>query len=79
MVAVAKDGSSVTLEQPAGRGEDAKRVEVKITVNTRVSFSEVGPNEAKIVEGLFARARLADGSADTAAQIGFGKPGTGRR
>lgn len=80
VVAVAKDGSSVTLEQPSQeRGEDVKRVEVKITVNTRVSFSEVGPNEAKIVEGLVARARMIDGSADTAAQIGFGKPGVGRR
>ena len=45
----------MTLEQPPRRGEEAKRVEVKITVNTRVSFHEVGPNEATIVEGLCRR------------------------
>src|SRR5262249_44637551 len=40
VVAVAKDGSSMTLEQPAqARGEEPKRVEVKITVNTKLSFS----------------------------------------
>jgi hypothetical protein len=76
VVAVAKDGSSVTLETPAQvRGEEGKQVEIKINVNTQISFTGVGPNEAKIVEGLFARARLADGSPDTAAQIGFGKGG----
>ena len=80
VVAVARDGGSVTLEQPSrDRGEEAKRVEVKITVNTQISFGEIGPNEARIVEGLMARARLVDGSADTAAQIGFGKQGAGRR
>jgi RNA polymerase sigma factor (sigma-70 family) len=76
VVAVAKDGSSFTLEQPSGvRGEEPKRVEVKITAKTKVAFFGVGPDEAKIVGGMMAQATLLDGSTDTAAQVMFAKPG----
>jgi RNA polymerase sigma factor (sigma-70 family) len=76
VVAVAKDGSSVTLETPAAaRGEEPKRTAIKLTAKTGQSFFGVGPGEAKLAEGLIAHARLLDGSADTAAQVSFFKGG----
>lgn len=80
VVAVSKDGSTITLEEPIrARGEEAKRTDIKINVNTRVRFHGVGTGEAKIAEGHAAQVRLLDGSNDTAAEIHFSKPGAGRR
>jgi RNA polymerase sigma factor (sigma-70 family) len=77
VVAVSADGRTVTLEAaPATRTEEAKRIDVKLTIETRVSFSGVGPDEAKVSEGYFAHVRLVDGSKDTAAQVGFVKGGS---
>jgi RNA polymerase sigma factor (sigma-70 family) len=80
VVGVSKDGKTITLEQPArGRGEEAKRIDVKITAKARIAFSGVGPGEAKPSEGHLAHVQLEEGSKDTAAGILFSKPGTGRR
>jgi RNA polymerase sigma factor (sigma-70 family) len=74
VVAVSKDGTTITLEQPAAaRGEDPKRLEIRLTPKTKVAFSGVGPDEAKPVEGMFAMVRLVDGSKDTAAHAAFVK------
>jgi RNA polymerase sigma factor (sigma-70 family) len=81
VVAVAKDGSSFTMEQPpAARGEEPTRTEIKLTAQTKVAFFGVGPGEAKPAEGLQAQVQLLDGSKDTAANVTFSKPGDrGRR
>jgi RNA polymerase sigma factor (sigma-70 family) len=80
VVAVAKDGSAVTIEQPAAaRGEEPKRTEVKLAAKTKIMYSRVGPGEAKPAEGMTATARLLDGSTDTASTVTFAKPGEGRR
>jgi hypothetical protein len=76
VVAVAKDGKSFTMEAaPTVRGEEPKRTEVKLTDKTKLSFSGVGPGEAKVSDGLIATVRLLDGSTDTASQAQFQKPG----
>ncbi len=76
VVAVAKDGSSVTLETPpAARGEEPKRTEVKLTAKTKLAFFGVGPGEAKPAEGLLAQVQLHEGSTDTAGQVTFAKSG----
>jgi hypothetical protein len=81
VVAVAKDGSSFTVEQPpAVRGEGPTRTEIKLTPRTRIAFFGVGTGEAKPAEGLQAQVQLIDGSKETAAQVTFSKPGDrGRR
>jgi hypothetical protein len=69
-----KAGTTVTVEQPATvRGEEPKRIEVKMTAKTKAVFFGVGPDEAKIVEGMRAQARLLDGSTDTASEVMFTK------
>ncbi len=74
VVAVAKDGSSITVEQPSTvRGEEPKRTEIKLNAKTKVAYFGVGAGEAKPAEGLMASVRLLDGSTDTAAQVTFGK------
>ena len=76
VVAVAKDGNSFTVEGPVTvRGEEPKRTEVKLTAKTKLAFFGVGPDGAKVAEGLMAQARLLDGSADTAEQVTFAKAG----
>ncbi len=80
VVAVGKDGSSVTIEQPAtARGEEPTRTEIKLTKTTTIAYFGVGPDEAKLAEGLHASVRLLDGSKDTASQVIFSKAGEGRR
>src|SRR5262249_41377210 len=76
VVAVSKDGKTVTLEQrPTARGEDAPKIDVKITDKTRVAYNGVGPDGARPTEGYYAQVRLEEGSKDKAAQVMFGKPG----
>ena len=76
VVTVAKDGSSITVEQPSTvRGEEPKRTEIKLNAKTKVAYFGVGAGEAKPVEGLNASVRLLDGATDTAAQVTFGKAG----
>ncbi|HYT93105.1 MAG TPA: RNA polymerase sigma factor [Gemmataceae bacterium] len=85
VIGISKDGNTLTLEQPAqARGEEGKHVEVKITADTRITYSRVGPDEAKLTLGYYAQARLLDDSKDTAAQLTLtkggseGRPGGGR-
>ena len=76
VVAVAKDGSSITVEVPSTtRREEPKRTEIKLTAKTKLAFFGVGPGEAKLAEGQTAQVRLLDGSTDTAGQITIAKPG----
>jgi RNA polymerase sigma factor (sigma-70 family) len=77
VVAVAKGGNSFTIEHPAAvRGEEPKRTEIKLTERTKVAFFGVGPDGAKIAEGMMAQATLLDGSADTASLVTFRDPST---
>jgi hypothetical protein len=79
VVGVSADGTTITLEHPSNaRGEEPKRIEIKITVQTRLSFSNVGPDGAKPTEGYTAQIRLLDGSKDTATQATFTKGAVGR-
>jgi len=79
VTAVGKDGWSFTLEtQARGRAEEPKTLEVKINPGTRIAYFSVGPDEAKLVEGLLAQVRLEEGSANIAMQILFHKQGAER-
>jgi RNA polymerase sigma factor (sigma-70 family) len=79
VVAVSKDGSSFTLEQPATvRGEEPTRIEIKLSPKARIAYVGVGPGEAKLTEGLLASVALLDGSKNTGAQVVFRKETGGR-
>src|SRR5262249_40435736 len=68
----AADGKALTLElPPAARGEEPKRVPIKLDEKTLVSFHNVGLDQAKMVVGLQARVWLAEKSEDTAARVSF--------
>jgi len=75
VVEVSEDGATITLEQPSAvRGEKPKRVEIKLTSQTRITYSNVGPDGAKPTAGYVAQVRLIDGSKDTAARATFEQP-----
>ncbi len=77
VVSVAKDGTTITIEQPMTiRGGEPKRIEIKLSPKTKIAFNGVGPDEAKLVAGLEAMIRVLEGAKDTAAQATFSKPGT---
>jgi hypothetical protein len=64
VISVAKDSNILTLEVPSRvRGESPVRIDVKMT---EVIFHRIGPDEANLREGYFARLWLQEGSADTA-------------
>jgi hypothetical protein len=70
IVAIAKDGKALTLEvAPAGRGEPAKTVEIKLTAKTKLLFSGVGLGGAKLTEDYWVGVWTADGTKDTAERI----------
>jgi hypothetical protein len=74
---VSKDGKTITLEQPArARGEEPKKIEVKIGAKTRVVYYGVGPGGARPSEGYAAQARVEEG---TTLEVRFIKPGSGDR
>jgi len=76
VVGVSGDGATVTLEQPpAVRGGNPRRVEVKLTGQTRISYSNVGPNGATPTAGYLAVVWLLDGSNNTAARATFTRSG----
>jgi RNA polymerase sigma factor (sigma-70 family) len=82
VVAVSKDGKTITVEGPArgSRQEDAKRIDVKLTDRTMVVFHAVGPNAAQVADGYFAGVWFEEGSKDTARKIVFrGKEQVERR
>jgi hypothetical protein len=79
VVGVSKDGATITLEQPSAvRGEEPKRVDMKLTRQTRIMYSNVGPDGAKPTVGYLAWMRLIDGSKDTASHVTFTKNGDDR-
>ena len=63
-----KDGKSFSLALPSKSGE-AQKVEIKLSEKTLLSFSHVGPNEAKLAEGLHAEVWLEKDSKDVAARV----------
>jgi RNA polymerase sigma factor (sigma-70 family) len=70
VVAVSKGGDAITLEQPpAARGEEPKKVEVKLGDKTAAVYYNVGPDGTKPAEGMTARVWLEDGSKDAAARV----------
>jgi hypothetical protein len=69
---VSPDGKTITLEfPPERRGEDARKVEVRITEQTEVTYDGVGANGARPTAGYHARVSLQPGSNDTAARVRF--------
>lgn len=82
IVAIAKDGKTITLEvAPAGRGESApKTANVKLTATTKLVFSGVGVGGAKLTEGYIAHVWTVAGAKDTAdrIQLSGGAPGDRR-
>jgi hypothetical protein len=78
VVGIANNGSTFSVELPGkSREEEAKKLDIKLTIDTRISYTGVGPGEAKLAEGYHAHVWLADGSTDTAYQVTFTKSGTG--
>jgi RNA polymerase sigma factor (sigma-70 family) len=56
IVGVAKDGKSITVETPSpNRGEGPVKHEIKLDDKTELKFFGVGPDGAKLVEGLLAQ------------------------
>jgi hypothetical protein len=79
VVGVSEDGATITVEQAAAvRGEEPKRVEIKLARQTRIAYAKIGPDGAKPTVGYAVQVRLLDGSKDTASHAGFTK-GTGER
>jgi RNA polymerase sigma factor (sigma-70 family) len=80
VTAVAADGKSFTLRPQLGAEELVKPVEVKMTAQTQVTFSGVGPGGAKPAVGDTAQVSREAGSPDTAARVHFtGSEFGGRR
>src|SRR5262249_33761394 len=76
VVAVAKDGSSFTIETPANeRDGEPKRIEIKIGPKTTIVYNGVSTNGAKPTEGYIAAVILADG---VASSVVFNGPAGGR-
>jgi hypothetical protein len=74
--AVGKDGITIVVEQPAAnRGEEPTKTKITIPAIAKVSYSGVGPNEAKPTVGFDIQVRLKDNSNDTAASATFMKSG----
>jgi RNA polymerase sigma factor (sigma-70 family) len=70
VVAVAEGGKALTLlAQPQTRGEEPKKVEVKVGAKTGVFFQNVAAGGAKLAPGLRAQVWLAEGSKDSAAVV----------
>ena len=79
VAAIGKEGMTIEIEQPAqARGDEPKRTKIKIPATAKVSYSGVGPNEAKPTVGFDVQIRLKDDSNDTATQVTFQKPGPGQ-
>jgi hypothetical protein len=79
VVGVAADGKGVTVEVAERRGTEVRTVDVKCTDHTEIVYNGVGPDGARPTKGYSARVRLEEGSKDTAGQVVFFQPGTGRR
>jgi len=72
VVAVADDGKSITLEQGSqNRGEEPKRIDIKLGDKTAAVYQNVGSDGTRIVPGLQARIWLEDGSKDRAGKALF--------
>jgi hypothetical protein len=72
VVAVAKDGKSITVEAPARRrGEEPEQTVVKLPPKSGIVFHNVGPGGAKITEDLYVRAWLKEGCRDSADKMTF--------
>ena len=75
VVGVSPDGATITLELPSAvRGVIPKRVEMKLTNQTRILYSNIGPDGAKPTVGYIAQMRLIDDSKDTTSHATFEKP-----
>jgi RNA polymerase sigma factor (sigma-70 family) len=76
LAAISRDGSTLTVEIPsAERGVENKKVDLKLTIETDISYHGVGPGGAMLTEGLHVHAWRVDGTSDTAAKIILTKPG----
>jgi hypothetical protein len=70
--AVAEDGKQITLETKK-KGEDAKKVDIKITDKTKIEYTNITEEaDKKLKVGYFAAVILEDGSKDTAAGLKVG-------
>jgi hypothetical protein len=70
--AVSADGKTVTLQTPpANRGDEPKKVDIKLVDATQINFSNVTPGGAQPKEGYFAAVQLLAGTTDVAANVRF--------
>jgi RNA polymerase sigma factor (sigma-70 family) len=72
VVAVANDGKTITLEQsPQNRGDEPKRIDIKLGDKTTVAYQNVTADGTKVAEGFQARIWLENGSKDQAGKAVF--------
>jgi RNA polymerase sigma factor (sigma-70 family) len=80
VVAVGKDGKSITLEMPPQtRGEEPPKLEIKLTDKTAITYSGVTTGGATLTEGYQAQVLLAEGSKDVAARVSLSGKETTRK
>lgn len=77
LIGVGKDGTSLTVEVPSQvRGDSTTtKADVKITLDTAITFHGVGLDGARLAEGYGVRVWRKEGVPDTAARIMVYKPG----
>src|SRR5262249_23763852 len=79
IVAVSADGKRFTLELPSKvKGEEAKKIEIKLGDKTAVTYFGVPQGGAKPTEGYPAAVWLEPGSIDSAARVTFGQKKSGK-
>jgi RNA polymerase sigma factor (sigma-70 family) len=68
VAALAADGKSFTLELPRSKkkGGKVKQIEVKLTDKTNIVYNGVGPGEAKLTQGYYAKVIFQEKSPDSA-------------
>jgi hypothetical protein len=70
IVAVSADGDRLTVAIPPRiKGGEPTRLEIRTTARTRLVFSNVGPDGARLIEGYFVRGWLVEGSDDIADEL----------
>jgi RNA polymerase sigma factor (sigma-70 family) len=74
IVSVSKDGKVLTLEAPAGRGEEPVKHDVKVDDKTSMIYFSIGADGDRPTDGYAARVWLATGSKDVAGKVHFRAP-----
>ncbi len=73
--AMSADGGRFTVGIPSkGKGGEPTRLEIRTTARTKLVFSNVGPEGARLTEGYHVRGWLMESSEDTADELMLSQP-----